>query len=50
MLEGAPRSLTEGATYFHTPAVRPAWARRFEETARIGSHIFYRDPRQISQD
>ncbi|PKP85001.1 MAG: hypothetical protein CVT80_05010 [Alphaproteobacteria bacterium HGW-Alphaproteobacteria-2] len=50
MLEGAPRGLTEGATYFHTPAVRPAWARRFEETARIGSHIFYRDPRQFSQD
>ncbi len=50
MLEGVPRSLTDGATYFHTPAVRPAWARRFEETARIGSHIFYRDPRQLSQD
>lgn len=50
MLEGAPRGLTDGATYFHTPAVRPSWTRRFEETARIGSHIFYRDPQQVSQE
>ncbi|MFD1880355.1 cell wall hydrolase [Paracoccus pacificus] len=41
-LSGAPRSLTGGATYFHTPAVRPAWSSRFTRTARIGSHIFYR--------
>lgn len=41
-LTGAPRTLTGGATYFHTPAVRPAWARRFERTVKIGSHIFYR--------
>ncbi|MFN6951311.1 MAG: cell wall hydrolase [Albidovulum sp.] len=44
MIEGAPRVLTEGATYFHTPAVRPSWARRFEKTAKIGRHIFYRAP------
>jgi hypothetical protein len=44
MLDGAPRLLTEGATYFHTPAVRPSWARRFEKTAKIGRHIFYRAP------
>ncbi len=41
-LEGAPRTLTDGATYFHTPAVRPSWARRFVRTVKIGSHIFYR--------
>lgn len=44
MLDGAPRMLTEGATHFHTPAVSPAWARRFTLTTRIGSHIFYRQP------
>lgn len=44
MLDGAPRSLTDGATHFHTPAVRPDWSRRFTRTAKIGSHIFYRAP------
>lgn len=42
MLDGAPRTLTEGATHFHTHAVRPSWARRFAQTATIGSHLFYR--------
>jgi spore germination cell wall hydrolase CwlJ-like protein len=44
MLDGAPRALTDGATHFHTTAVRPRWARRFPQTARIGSHLFYRQP------
>lgn len=44
LIDGAPRQLTDGATYFHTPAVRPAWSRRFERTASIGHHIFYRAP------
>jgi spore germination cell wall hydrolase CwlJ-like protein len=43
-IQGAPRELTEGATYFHTPAVRPSWSKRFTLTARIGSHFFYRQP------
>ena len=42
LMSGAPRTLTAGATYFHTPAVRPAWSKRFERTAQIGRHIFYR--------
>lgn len=41
-LSGAPRTLTNGATYFHTTGVRPSWSRRFVKTTRIGSHIFYR--------
>lgn len=44
LIDGAPRTLTDGATYFHTPAVRPSWAKRFERTAQIGRHIFYRAP------
>ena len=44
MLDGAPRGLTEGATHFHTRAVKPKWARKFTHTATIGAHIFYRQP------
>lgn len=42
MLDGAPRVLTAGATHFHTVGVRPGWARRFDRTASIGAHLFYR--------
>lgn len=48
MLDGAPRELTQGATHFHTPAVNPSWARKFTRTARIGSHIFYRQPMRVA--
>ncbi len=41
-LAGAPRALTNGATYFHTTAVRPSWSKRFTRTTKIGSHVFYR--------
>ena len=41
MLDGAPRTLTTGATYFHANYVRPNWGRRVQ-TAAIGAHIFYR--------
>ena len=44
MLDGAPRTLTLGATHFHTRAVRPGWANRFPRTAAIGAHLFYRQP------
>jgi spore germination cell wall hydrolase CwlJ-like protein len=44
MLDGAPRLLTEGATHFHTRGVRPSWSRRFDRTASIGAHLFYRQP------
>lgn len=48
MLDGAPRELTQGATHFHTPAVSPKWARSFTRTARIGSHVFYREPMRVA--
>lgn len=44
MLDGAPRALTQGATHFHTTNVRPRWAHRFPRTAKIGTHLFYRQP------
>ncbi len=44
MLDGAPRTLTGGATHYHTTAVHPSWANRFPQTAQIGTHLFYRQP------
>lgn len=41
-MDGAAENLTDGATYYHTTAVRPSWARRFTQTAKIGVHLFYR--------
>ncbi|MEM9032339.1 MAG: cell wall hydrolase [Pseudomonadota bacterium] len=47
LLDGkAPRTLTEGATHYHTKAVSPRWSRVFTKTATIGYHYFYRqEPR-----
>lgn len=50
MLDGAPRALTHGATHFHTTAISPRWARSFPRTARIGSHLFYRQPTRLSRN
>jgi len=41
MLNGAPRTLSGGATFYHTTAVNPSWARKFRRTARHGVHLFY---------
>ncbi|WP_347265649.1 cell wall hydrolase [Paracoccus sp. (in: a-proteobacteria)] len=49
-LSGEPRTLTNGATYFHTKAVRPSWSKRFERTTRIGSHIFYRSGQRVASN
>lgn len=43
-MDGAPRDLTKGATYFHTAGSRSGWSNRFNMTARIGQHLFYRQP------
>ncbi|MDA7427058.1 cell wall hydrolase [Primorskyibacter aestuariivivens] len=49
MLSGLPRKLTDGATHYHTTAVRPKWARVFDHTTTIGVHKFYRHVRQASR-
>ena len=49
MMDGGTRRLTEGATYYHTTAVRPSWARRFEHTATIGVHKFYKPVRRVAK-
>lgn len=41
MMDGSPRALTQGATYFHARWSRPDWG-RVVETAAIGGHLFYR--------
>ena len=53
MLDGAPRTLTGGATNYHTKAVSPSWSRksrRFPRTASIGSHYFYRQPTRTASN
>ena len=50
LLDGAPRDLTDGATHYHTQNVNPSWARRFPQTASIGSHVFYRQPTRTAMN
>ena len=42
ILDGKTQPLTDGATHYHTTAVRPKWSRVYTKTARIGVHLFYR--------
>ncbi len=49
MMDGAARQLTQGATHYHTKAVRPKWSRVFARTATIGFHHFYRQPDRLAQ-
>lgn len=44
VLNGFARKLTNGATYYHTNYVTPRWSRKFDRTAQIGVHYFYRNP------
>ncbi|MEM9522513.1 MAG: cell wall hydrolase [Pseudomonadota bacterium] len=50
MLDGAARSLTSGATYYHTASVHPKWARVFDRTVRIGYHLFYRRETRVARN
>ena len=50
VIDGLPRTLTDGATFYHTKAVRPRWSRVFERTATIGVHHFYKKPVRVSQN
>ena len=49
ILDGrAPMNLTNGATHYHTTAVRPRWSRTYTKTASIGVHLFYRHTWRVS--
>lgn len=38
----ASTSYTNGADHYHTPQVKPKWAKKLKKTTVIGNHIFYR--------
>ncbi|UWQ92637.1 cell wall hydrolase [Aliisedimentitalea scapharcae] len=42
VIDGVGSDLVDGATYYHTTAVRPRWSKTFKRTAQIGVHLFYR--------
>ncbi len=42
VMDGKGAKLTDGATHYHTTAVRPSWSRVYTRTAKIGVHLFYR--------
>lgn len=50
MLAGRERTVTDGATHFHATRVRPAWSRKFVQTAAIGQHIFYRQGTRVASN
>jgi Cell Wall Hydrolase len=43
-LAGAVYEPVGSATFYHTPAVAPAWRLRLIPVATVGGHIFYRQP------
>ncbi|MEO1153272.1 MAG: cell wall hydrolase [Pseudomonadota bacterium] len=47
--EDAPRSLTGGATHYHTKSVNPRWAKVYPRTVTIGYHHFYRQDYQVAR-
>ena len=49
MMDGAPRPVTMGATYYHSRTVSPRWARQFFKTSTVGSHYFYRRNTRLSK-
>jgi spore germination cell wall hydrolase CwlJ-like protein len=48
MIDGRPRIVSGGATYFHTRTIRPDWSRKFDRTVTIGQHMFYRPATQVA--
>lgn len=48
MIDGQPRTVAGGATYFHARAVSPRWSRTFTRTVTIGQHMFYRPATQVA--
>ena len=42
VINGKSKDFTNGATYFHTPAVNPGWSRKFRKVYSNGQHYFYK--------
>lgn len=49
-LAGKVPALTDGATFYHTTAVKPRWASVFTRTAKIGVHLFYRQGSRVASN
>jgi spore germination cell wall hydrolase CwlJ-like protein len=41
--DNAVKDPTDGALWYHSTRVHPAWANRLERTISIGTHVFYSD-------
>jgi len=41
---GKVHDIVDGATHYHTTAIRPFWSRskQFVKVDRIGSHVYYK--------
>lgn len=39
---GIERDITDGAVMYHASYVKPYWAKSYERTSRVDSHIFYK--------
>ncbi len=39
---------TDGALWYHADFTRPSWALGYESTTIIGTHVFYREPIEVS--
>lgn len=50
LVDGDAPALTNGATHYHTKAVRPSWAHVFPRTTTIGFHHFYRETRRVASN
>jgi len=50
LIDGRPRTVTDGATHFHATYVRPDWSRKFARTAAIGNHVFYRQGTRVASN
>lgn len=50
MIAGNTRSLTKGATHYHTKSVNPRWSRVYPRVATIGYHHFYKRPTRVSSN
>jgi hypothetical protein len=40
---------TDGALWYHASFTRPTWSAGFESTTIIGTHVFYREPDDLSK-
>ena len=49
MLKHGTWGIARGATYYHTTAVSPKWARKFEKLAHIGDHLFLAPAEDIGE-